>query len=366
MFIFAGGGTGGHLYPALAVAEQLTAALEDAGVVFACSNRPIDRQILEPLDCAVVPQPVRPLPRGPRGVPGFALAWWRSRRLARRMLSDLKPAAVLGTGGFAAGPVVRQAAAAGIPAALLNPDAVPGRANRYLAKHANVVFTQFDATAGYFAQRIVSRIRRVGCPIRGGFVAADRDEAIEYFQLDPNRKTLLINGGSQGAANINEAIAMLDDDLDRLADRWQMLHITGFSQVSEINDVDAPVTMPVVVLRYCDRMDLAYAAADLALCRCGASTAAELAAAGTPAVIMPYPYHADDHQRLNASPLESAGAAIVRTDAADATKNAEMLRGELLGLMRDPQRLDQMHQAAVAQARPNAAKEVAEWMLQHV
>jgi len=366
MFIFAGGGTGGHLYPALAVAQQLIEARDDAGVVFACSNRPIDRRILAPLDYAIVPQPIRPLPRNLRSVPGFLLAWWRSRTIARRLLDDLKPAAVLGTGGFAAAPLVRQAAKAHLPTALLNPDAVPGKANRYLAGHADVVFTQFDSTVKHFAADIASRVRSVGCPIRGGFATADRDEAAGFFNLDPNRRTLLVNGGSQGAANINEAVAMLGDELDRFAGDWQMLHITGLSYVEEVNDSDGPGSIPTLLLKYCDRMDLAYAAADLALCRGGASTAAELTASGTPAVIMPYPYHADDHQRLNAGPLESAGAAIVCTDAADATANTKMLRDQLLGLMDDPQRLEQMHQAAISQAHPDAAKEIAAWMLQHV
>ena len=365
-YIFAGGGTGGHLYPALAVAEQLLEARGDAAVVFACSNRPMDRRVLAPLDYAMVPQPIRPLPRRLRAIPGFLLSWWRSRKLARTLLRDLKPSAVLGTGGFAAAPLVKQASQAGIPVAMLNPDAVPGKANRYLGKYVDVVFTQFDSTAAGFAPEIASRARTVGCPIRRGFAHADRNEAIDYFSLDPSRKTLLVNGGSQGAMTINVAVAMLADDLGELADSWQMLHVTGLSQVTEVADLAGGKAIPSVVLDYCDRMDLAYAAADLALCRGGASTTAELAASGTPAVIMPYPYHADEHQRLNAAPLEECGAAIICTDAVDGPANARMLREGLIALMSDSDRLEAMRTAAASMARPDAAKDVADWMLQDV
>jgi len=362
-YIFAGGGTGGHLYPALAVAEQLLEAKGDAAVVFACSNRPIDRRVLASLDYAMVPQPIRPLPRRLRAAPGFLLAWWRSRKLVRTLLRDLKPAAVLGTGGFAAAPLVKEASKAGIRTAMLNPDAVPGKANKYLGKYVDVVFTQFDSTAVGFAPDIAPRARTVGCPIRRGFAQADRNEAMDYFSLDPRRKTLLVNGGSQGAATINVAIAMLDDDLGELADSWQLLHVTGLSHVTEVADPTPGESMPSTVLNYCDRMDLAYAAADLALCRGGASTAAELSASATPSLIMPYPYHADEHQRLNAVPLEECGAGIICKDAADGPSNARMLREHLIGLMSDSDRLESMRTAAASMARPNAARDVADWML---
>lgn len=361
-YIFAGGGTGGHLYPALAVVEQLLVAEPDAAIVFACSDRPIDRRVLGDTDYAVVPQPIQPLPRRLGAVFGFLTAWRKSGKLAGTMLEDLEPTAVLGTGGFAAAPLVKQAAKFGIPAAMLNPDAVPGKANRYLAKYVDVVFTQFESTAGMFPSATIGKVRPVGCPIRDGFDRACRDEAIEHFSLDPGRKTLLVSGGSQGAATINEAIAILGDDLGRFADSWQMLHVTGLSQITEVADADGGKTIPSVILNYCDRMDLACAAADLAVCRGGASTAAELAVSATPAIIMPYPYHADDHQRLNALPMESGGAAIICKDAADGVENARMLRENLIPLLGDSDRLETMRNAACAMSHPSAARDVAAWM----
>lgn len=358
IYIFAGGGTGGHLYPGLAVAEALQRLEEDARIVFACSHRPIDRRILDPTAHAVVVQPVRPLPRRPGEVFRFLRAWGASWLQARQMVRDLRPAAVLGLGGFAAGPVVRRAAVEGAPTALINSDAVPGRANRYLADRCDVIFTQFPVAATHFRAKHGDKVRCVGCPVRAGIVAADRDEAMRCFALDPSRRTLLVLGGSQGARSVNEAVAALAADLETLADQWQVLHVTGPDGVGTTAASGA-----VRRVAYCERMDLAYAAADLALCRSGASTMAELAATGTPAVLMPYPYHADDQQRLNAAGFSEAGAGEIVTDAVEPAVNAEALRRELIPLMSDPARLTRMTEAAKAIGGQDAAEEVAAWLV---
>ncbi len=362
LYIIAGGGTGGHLYPGLAVAESLAALEPDAQVLFACSDRDIDRRILDPLAYGKIVQPVRPLPRRIRDVPGFLVTWRQSGVLAADIIRDLKPAAVLGTGGFAAGPMVKRAAKCGIRCGLLNPDAVPGKANRYLGKYSEAIFTQYAATAEYFPPTVRERVHAVGCPISRRFAQADRAEAIAMFGLDAGRKTLLVNGGSLGASSINEAIVALKDDLDELAGSWQVLHITG---PTWMEGTDEPgLEIPIVELDYCDRMDMAYAAADLALCRCGASTAGELAGTGTPSLIMPYPYHADQHQRLNAESLAAAGKALVCEDARDLEANVSMLREQLLGLMRDGGRLAKMRETVQESAGGNAADEVASWLLE--
>jgi len=380
IYIFAGGGTGGHLQPGLAVLAELQAVQPGARVVFACSDRPIDRRVLDPQPCAIVPQPVRPLPRRPREAWGFLRAWRASRRLGRRLLGDLRPAAVLGLGGFAAGPVVCQAARRGVPVGLLNPDAVAGKANRHLARRADAIFTQFEATAEYFRPSDRAKVRPVGCPVRPGVAEGDRGEAVAAFRLDPVRRTLLVLGGSQGARSINQAVRALlqDGRLSDAADAWQVLHIVGPGQEpvgeqSSIVNGQSPIAKasgssaggpPVTRLEYCQRMDLAYAAADLAVCRGGAVTVAELAATGTPAVVLPYPYHADRQQRLNAGPLEKAGAAVILDDRIDPAANAAALAAVLPGLLADGDRLAQMATAARAQARLDAAREVARWLVE--
>ena len=364
IYIFAGGGTGGHLYPGLAVARELHRARPEAGIVFACSDRAIDRRILDPLPYAVVPQEVRPLPRRPGHLWPFLRAWRRSKVRARRMIDDLSPAAVLGLGGFAAAPLVRAAAAAGVPTGLLNPDAVPGKANRYLARHVDVIFTQFDATSQAFAPGFADRIRFVGCPIRRELLGADRDTAVETFGLQADLRTLLVLGGSQGAESINHAVSALaaSDALAELAESWQILHIAGPAKA--FRAADTPLArLPLTRLEYCDRMDLAYAAADLALCRGGASTVAELAATATPAVILPYPFHADRQQHLNARAAVDAGAAVICEDRKSASQNVAALRQTLVPILQDPSRPQAMATAAGAIGKPEAAHDAAVWML---
>jgi UDP-N-acetylglucosamine--N-acetylmuramyl-(pentapeptide) pyrophosphoryl-undecaprenol N-acetylglucosamine transferase len=355
-YILAGGGTGGHICPGIAVAESLTRIEPDSHIVFACSRREIDGVLLGPLAYGMVAQPVVPLPRGPLGWGRFLRAWRASRRLARDMIADLKPKAVLGLGGFAAGPVVREAARANLPTGLLNPDAVPGKANRYLSRGVDVVFTQFAESLACFPASVQPRVRRVGCPVRMG-PDLSRAQAATDLKLDPTRKTLLILGGSLGAANINRAMQQLRDELDARADRWQILHLSGRGQ--------EPLrcgAMSVISLEFCTRMDLALGAADLVVCRGGASSLAELAATSTPAVIVPYPYHRDLHQLHNAKAMASWGAAVVCEDMKDAAATAARLRKSLLSIMDDPSRLDRMALDARRHAETGAAETVVRWL----
>ncbi|MCJ7543013.1 MAG: UDP-N-acetylglucosamine--N-acetylmuramyl-(pentapeptide) pyrophosphoryl-undecaprenol N-acetylglucosamine transferase [Phycisphaerae bacterium] len=364
IYILAGGGTGGHLYPGLAVAGELLALRPAAKVVFACSGRAIDRRILEAQPFPFVPQPVRPLPARPWGWPRFLIAWGRSVILARRLILDLQPAAVLGLGGFAAGPGVCCAARAHVPTALLNPDAVPGKANWMLATRAEVIFTQFPSSREAFADRLRERVRCVGCPVRRGLTGADRAEAVAHFGLRPDRRTLLIFGGSLLAEALGEAVERLATRLSEFAANWQLLHLTGSPRAEQIQRALEDKGLAVRTQGYCDRMDLAYAAADLALARAGAVTIAELAATGTPAVLMPYPHHADRHQYHNAAALADSGAAVVCEDRQDAAANAAALRGVLVPLLRDAAALEAMTRAAAGlAARPSAAAAVAEWLV---
>lgn len=360
-FIFAGGGTGGHLYPGLAVAEALAERQPEARVVFACSDRAIDSRILGPLDYPFTPQPVRPIRGNPLCWPRFLRGWRASTKLARTLLSDLRPAAALGLGGFAAGPVVKVAAGRSLPAALLNPDAVPGKANRYLAGHVETIFTQHEATAGHFGEA-GRKCRCEGCPIRPGLLGAERAEAVASLGLLPDRRTLLVFGGSMLARSLSEAFCAMAGDFDELSERWQLLLLAGPMQRTTAQHYSARA-VHAVVLEYCRRMDLAYAAADLAVCRGGAGTVAELAATQTPAVILPYPYHADRQQYHNAEALVRAGAGLIVEDRRNAALTAEGLRAELLPLMQDAERLERMRAAAGELARPGAAGAVADWLL---
>ena len=247
--------------------------------------------------------------------------------------------------------------------ALLNPDAVPGKANQYLARKVQAIFTQFPSTGACFPPAVQSKVRAVGCPIRSDLLQVRREQAVAEFQLRPDRKTLLVLGGSLGAASINGAVAALAADLAALGQEWQLLHITGPASGTDPAAAAGDGGMSARRLEYCHRMDLAYAAADLAICRSGAVTVAELAAVGLPSVLLPYPWHRDQQQKLNAAELASAGAAILCEDAKEPRANADRLRQVLLPLMRDPAKLAAMRQSAQKVGRPNAAAQVAGWLL---
>lgn len=362
-YILAGGGTGGHLYPGLAVAEALTQQQAEALVVFACSDRDIDARILAPRDWPFTPQPVQPFRTNVLKWPGFLRAWLASRRLADDLLTDLEPQAVLGLGGFAAAPVVRRAASRGVRAALLNPDAIPGRANRYLAGRVDAIFTQFETTAEHYRPVDRAKVRSVGCPVRSDLARADVEAARARFGLSGDRRTLLVFGGSTLAHNLTKATMALADALEDFGDRWQVLMPAG-ELTEQALEVFRQRRINTRIMRYCERMDLAWAAADLAVCRGGAVTVAELAATGTPAVILPYPYHADRQQWLNAAPLVEAGSAVIVEDRCNTVANAEALRADLLALLGDEARLRQMRHAAQQRRDDGAAQAVARWLIE--
>ncbi len=362
IYVFAGGGTGGHLYPAIAVAEQLLAIRPDAQVLFACTERAIDARVLDAGGWGYVRQPIVPIPHRPLAWPGFLRRWRLSLSLARWLLEDLQPACVLGLGGFAAAPLVRQAARRGLPTGLLNPDAVPGKANAYLMARAGVVFTQFDSTAEHIPAKHRGRVRAVGCPIRAGLVGVAREEGLQRMGLDAGRRTLAVMGGSLGAQSINEAVLGCLPALSARRDRWQVLHVTGPGKAPAIEADYAAAEVPARVLEYCHDMAGFYAAADLAIGRAGANSVAELAATGTPSLLLPYPHHRDNHQALNAAALADAGGALVVPDAAAAAENARRLTAALEPLLDDPDRLAAMANAARRQGQPDAARSVAQWL----
>ena len=221
------------------------------------------------------------------------------------------------------------------------------------------VFSQFESTRDRFDPMLQPMVHHVGCPVRAELLTGDRAEALRHFGLLSKRKTLLVFGGSQAAATINAAIAGALPELADQAERWQILAVTGADDQG-LSAVETPLR--VRCLSYCDRMDLAYAAADLVLCRAGASSVAELTATGRPAVFMPYPWHADDHQRHNAEPMAAAGAAVICEDAKQADVNVPRLLEALRPILTDGEALSGMAHAAAGLGRRDAAEQVAAWL----
>lgn len=357
---FAGGGTGGHLYPALAVVEWLRQHHPGVRFHFWCTQRPIDADILSRAGITFSTQPIQPLRLEPSGLLRFYRTWRTSKAMCRESFRRDRPAVVVGTGGYGSGPAVRTAQRLGIATALLNPDAIPGKANRYLASGVDAVFVQWPESSRYFRSRV--NVVATGCPIREGFCRSAPLAGHAAFGLDPARKTLLVTGASSGARTINDALCEIASDLAQLVD-WQVLHISGSDDQERMVLVYAQAGVSAQVVAYTHEMPAALRIAGLALARSGAVTLAELTATATPAALMPYPYHGDQHQTANARMLTARGQAIMVPDAMDPQINAALLRRVLLPLMSNPERLAVMRAAARAAVGPNPTQAVAEQVL---
>lgn len=352
--LLAGGGSGGHLYPGIAVAEALREVMPEARLVFLCTERPIDRTILEPTGFEYVAQPIVPPHRSIGGLLRFWRSWRQTLALVDRTLAERKPSAVLGLGGYAAGVAVKLAGQRGIPAAVLNPDVIPGKANQYLLKHAAAMCCQFERTRDHVTPVHRDKVRVTGCPIRREItVPRDRAEACRALGLDPLLKTLLVTGASQGAVTVNEAALQALPGMK--LNGWQVLHLAGKDHAEPVRAGYRQAGVQAVVIDFTPAMADVWAATDLAISRAGASSVAELTACGVPSVLMPYPFHKDTHQLANARELAEVGAAVIVDDARDARVNAERLRPALEPLLYDAAARERMANAARSLGRPDAA-----------
>lgn len=318
--LFAGGGTGGHIYPAIAIAEQLRQTDPTLPIRFLVSQRDVDARILTGAGYDFTQVPARPPSIRPVALLRFVASWGRTVRVCREairaMTSARRRTVLVSTGGFVAAPAVVAARAEQAPRVVISLDAVPGKATRFAAGFAGVRLNASGADLGSRWTPVGPLIRRAA---RADAPAAD---ARRRFDLAPDVRTLLITGGSQGASSINEFMAAFADaHADALAS-WQVIHQTGDEAASEaLALLYRQAGARAHVTPFTDRMGDAWAAADLALGRAGAGTVAEARASATPALFLPYPHHRDEHQRRNAAPLENAGAAIIVRDRVNPEAN---------------------------------------------
>ena len=361
-FFFAGGGTGGHIYPAVAVAEQITRLDPEAKIHFFVSSREIDAKILSQTDFKFTQLPAKGFSARPGKLIEFICAFLKSSRVAEEIIAKSKNPTVIGIGGFVSASVCRAAHKLKIDVKLLNVDIVPGRANKIISRWADEIFVQFEETAKYFIRR-KAEVHTVGCPLRSGFENPQPTKAIERLGLDKNKKTLLITGASSGSQNINDAVCSLLDKLSAFADDWQIVHLTGRANFEKVNEKYAGAKISYKILDYCDEMADLLSASDLVIGRSGAVSVAEYAAVGVASICMPYPYHKDMHQYLNAGKLVEAGAAIIVDDLPDEKERSDWLAEELEGLMKDEVRLKQMRKNCEAVAKKDAAFIIAEKLL---
>ena len=357
--LLAGGGTGGHLYPGIAVAEALRAAAPHVKPVFLCTTREIDRVILEPTGFEFIPQPIVPWKKSIGGTLRFAKHFGETWDMVRKVLKERRPAAVLGLGGYAAGLAVKLAARKDIPTALLNPDVIPGEANRFLMKQAAAVCCQFEETASHVDASQRPKLKVTGCPIRSDIRHLPaRAEAAGRLSLDPMLNTLVVTGASLGAQTINEAVLTMLGGVTLRG--WQILHLSGRDHAPAVRAGYRDLETPAVVIDFTPAMADIWSIADIAISRSGASSCAELTACGVPSILFPYPFHKDLHQRANASVLAGAGAAILLDDEKDRKKNADKLRPAVESLLYDADKRRNMSDSARKLGKPHAADNVAQ------
>jgi UDP-N-acetylglucosamine--N-acetylmuramyl-(pentapeptide) pyrophosphoryl-undecaprenol N-acetylglucosamine transferase len=358
VILFAGGGTGGHLYPGISVAQALGRLRPDLKPVFLCTQRAIDTTILKPTGYEFIPQPIVPPHRSVGGLLKFWKGWRETKDLVRKLVRERQPVAVLGLGGYAAGVAVRYGAEKGLAAAIINPDVIPGKANQYLLSYVKKVCCQFDETAQHVSASQRGKLVTTGCPIRTEFLQLPpRPDAAAKFGLNPNLATLVITGASQGSKTVNEGSV---EALKRVKlQGWQVLHLAGSDHAAAVRDDYREAKIDATVVDFTAEMHDVWAVADLAISRAGASSCAELTACGVPSILMPYPFHKDMHQRHNAKVLENAGAAFICDDAMDRKKNADRLAPMLESMLYEASKRQAMSNAAKAIAKPDAAERVA-------
>lgn len=356
-YFFAGGGTGGHIYPALAVAEQITKKADNSSILFFCSSREIDARILSKSGHEFLPLPAIGFSKRPRQLLVFCMQLVKSYYFAKHVLmSYRRNAVVIATGGFVSAPVVFAAKALKIPVYLINVDTVPGKANRLLARYAKKIFVQFEQSKEYFSNRDVEV---VGCPLRSDFQNPSRHKAFSDLALEEGKKVLLVTGASSGASNINDAMITLLPELAEFANDWQVVHLTGVLHIDEVKQAIEGLDMTYHAVDYYDDMPSLLAAADVVIGRAGAVSVAEFAAAGKPAICLPYPYHKDNHQFKNAQVLVDAGAAVIVDDNTDSpSRTANDLLTVLVDLLSNESQYTAMAACARDIGTTDAAKQI--------
>jgi len=342
--LIAAGGTGGHIYPGIAVAQEIMRRHPDAKVQFIGTARGLETRLVKQagFELSLIDS------AGLKNVGKMArmrglVVLPKSFREAWKIIRKFQPDVVVGAGGYVSGPVVLMAALSNRPTLVMESNALPGWTNRVLARFVDRAAVSFEQSLPFFRGKGIV----TGNPVRREFFA------IPAKQRDPMRFAVLVFGGSQGARAINEAMVAA---LPQLNGFRSVLHVTHQTGEADLDKTRAAYTAAgwneVIVRPYIDDMVASFAAADLVICRAGATTTAELIAAGKAAIMIPFPFAADDHQRKNAEALESVGAARMILQQ---NLSADRLATEIIGLVQAPEKVSAMEEASRKLARGDAA-----------
>lgn len=343
--LIAAGGTGGHIYPGIAVAREVMRRSPSSEVRFVGTARGLETRLvpqagfeLSLIESAGLKSVG--LVGKARGLLILPVSFWAASRLIR----EFRPDVVVGAGGYVSGPVLLTAAILRVPTLVMESNALPGFTNRVLARFVDAAAVSFEESTRYFRGKAVV----TGNPVRREFFE------IEGKRRDPSRFDLLVFGGSQGARAINEAMVAALPHMEAHASRLRITHQTGEADFERVRDgyASAGWGERAEVRKYIDDMVARFAESDLVVCRAGATTTAELIAAGKASMMVPFPFAADDHQRKNAEALEAAGASVMILQR-EAT--GQRLAREIGALIEEPERVSRMEEAARRLARGDAA-----------
>lgn len=351
--VFAGGGSGGHLFPGMAVAEEIHRRSPECEIVFVGSNRAIEQRIVRRTGFLHQTLSVESPSVIKRHPIRFLKTYWEAGALSKRLLKERSPQAVIGLGGFASVPVVRAAQKLGVPTILLEQNIVPGRATRWLEGRATLVCHAFEECRKQFpstAKHVVT-----GNPVRTEIAEAAMRSTSERR---PDIRTILILGGSQGARGVNRMWLDAADELAGELAPLQILHQTGEDDVEKVRARYRRLELSATAEAFFEVLPTLYRQADLAVSRAGATTLAELSCAGIPAVLIPYPNSMGDHQLKNAMFFESHGAARVVEQSSNPSESARTLAQVVREFLAAD--LAPLREAMLRLARPDAAKQVAE------
>lgn len=351
--VIAAGGTGGHLYPGLAVAEALLSANRRNEILFIGGADGPEGKIVPrygfSIRCLTLPSPGYRLSRDSLrtlwSLPGAVMA-------ALRIMREFMPRILVATGGYLSLPVVFAASLRRLPVFLLEQNVLPGVANRLAAPLASRIAVTYPETLRFFP---VGKTAVIGNPVRQKIITARREDALVNLNLTANTRKILVMGGSQGAASLNRAAIEMTAEVTA-EDNFEILHISGERDYSEVEEKSREAKN-YHLWAYQENVEDFYAVADLVVGRAGATFLAEIAARGLPSILVPYPYAAEGHQLKNAAVFEKAGAAKVIEDN---SLRGKLMTGIIRELLADPEKLEQMGAAAKALGQPDAANRLVE------
>jgi len=356
-FIISGGGTGGHIYPAIAIANELKSRYPEAEFLFVGAKDKMEMQKVPQEGYAIKGLWIAGIQRKlTLDNAMFPLKLTSSLLNSFKIIKNFKPDVVIGTGGFASGAVLKVASMLGIPTVIQEQNSYPGITNKLLAKKANKICVAYENLESFFPK---DKMILTGNPVRQDLInEASKSEAISYFKLDVNKKTLLVLGGSLGARRINQ---LIEKELDFLLSQniqiiWQCgkLYLNDYSKYNEKDNVQ--------VVAFIDRMDLVYAAADVVISRSGASSVSELCIVGKPTIFIPSPNVAEDHQTKNAKAISDKNGAILIKESELETQ-FETIFSDLIS--NESKQLE-LSQNIKKLALPNATKQIADEIMKLV